>query len=225
MNQVNDTCVSRVPLFFGLTPEQQLDVAGYARPIRRKAGEIVQLPSARSQRLLVVHRGQVRIAQGSESGREKVLRVLGSGDFFGETGFLTGAPAEHLATAVTPIEICSFDHSDLQSLLNTYPAIGEQMLKSLALRLQETERSLTSVTTVDVAARLAAYLLELPATRRGDVTTVRLPVPKKTLASLLGTSPETLSRRLTALADDGVISVTGREIELLDIDALIERAS
>lgn len=221
---MNDTCVAKVPLFFRLDPAQQADVAGYARPIRRRAGEVVQLPSTDSQRLLVVHRGMVRISQGSESGREQVLRILGTGDFFGEVGFLTGAPAEHEAVAITDVEICSFDHDDVSALLRQYPAIGQEMLTSLAMRLQETERSLTSVTTEDVAARLVSYLLELPAGRKAGQPVVRLPVAKKTLAGMLGTSPETLSRRLGSLARTGAIRVDGAEITLLDVPALLERS-
>ena len=47
-----------------------------------------------------------------------------------------------------------------------------------------------------------------------------LNISKTQLASLLGTIPETLSRILRKMADQGLIDVAGRKIKLLDIDGL-----
>ncbi len=52
---------------------------------------------------------------------------------------------------------------------------------------------------------------------------VVLDIPKGQLASLLGTSPETLSRIFQKMSEEGLIQVEGKRIQLLDIDALAER--
>lgn len=219
-----ETCVSRVPLFSELSPDEQWEVAAFARPIRKAAGEAVQIPGTSSPRLLVVHTGKVKVSRVLASGKEQVLRTLGPGDFHGETAFITGDDVEDMATAMSKVEICSFHHEDLAELIRDYPAIGQRMLSTVAHRLQEAERSLTSVTGVDVEARLANYLLDAPARRvNGDVV-VKLPVAKKTLASLLGTSPETLSRRLGSLSEAGILRVQGPSITILDPLALEDRA-
>ena len=55
---------------------------------------------------------------------------------------------------------------------------------------------------------------------------VRLPMAKKDVASYLGTTPETLSRRLADLVADGVVELSGRrEVVILDADRLVERAT
>jgi len=72
-------------------------------------------------------------------------------------------------------------------------------------------------------ARLAAYLL----LASEDVThadEIELDVTKGQLATLLGTTPETLSRTLKKMSETGVIAVQGRTIHLLDKPAL-ERMS
>lgn len=221
---VPDTCVSRVPLFSQLTPQEQWEVSSFARPIRRAAGEAVQIPGTSSPRLLVVHTGRVQVSRVLPSGKEQVLRTLGPGDFHGEISFITGDPVEDMATAMSRVEVCSFDHQDLTELIREYPAIGQGMLSTVAHRLQEAERSLTSVAGADVESRLAAYLLDAPARRIDGETVVRLPVPKKTLASLLGTSPETLSRRFSSLSDAGILRVQGPHITIVDSLALEDRA-
>ena len=54
---------------------------------------------------------------------------------------------------------------------------------------------------------------------------VELPMAKKDVASYLGTTPETFSRRLRDLVDDGVVELAGRrEVRILDAEALERRA-
>jgi CRP/FNR family transcriptional regulator, anaerobic regulatory protein len=71
-----------------------------------------------------------------------------------------------------------------------------------------------------VGARVAAYLLELPATIEDGRATVVLPIAKKDVAALLDTSPETLSRRLASFERKGLVRVRGAEVEIIDPDGL-----
>lgn len=81
---VSDLCVARVPLFQGLTYDQQVEVAGFAHSIR--LGPVEQVYSAGSDmsQLIVVHTGAIKIARTSIDGYEQIIRVLGPGDFIGE---------------------------------------------------------------------------------------------------------------------------------------------
>lgn len=218
------SCVAIVPLFAGLTPEEQDEVAAYARPIRRKRGEQIHRAGEAVSHLLVVHRGRVKISHIAPSGHEQLIRVLEPGDFAGEASFVTGARPDSFATALSDVELCSFDHRDLKALVTQYPDIAVRMLYAVTTRLEDTERMLADVTSSDVEARLATYLLDLPASHANGRLTVRLPLAKKDIASLLGTTPETLSRKLALFVDDGVITVDGRDVVLTDIEALEERA-
>lgn len=218
-----DTCVALVPVFAGLTHSEQLEVARYARPVRLGRGEFLVRPGERSSKLLVVHRGRVKISHVSAAGQEHLLRVLSPGDFIGETGFLTGAPPEYTATALAPVEMCVFDHADLSGLVGTYPSIALRMLEAVTRRLDATERMLGQ-SSLEVETRLAAYLLDLPARWNDGVGTVELPLAKRDVAATLGTTPETLSRRLATLAEEGVLQLDGRRLHILDMDALAERA-
>ena len=93
------------------------------------------------------------------------------------------------------------------------------MLRSLSQRLQGAERRLTQ-TLGEVPARLAAFLIDLPTVPTGGGVGVRLPWPKKDVASYLGTTPESLSRALDHLQRDGTIRVDGAAIEIVGPDAL-----
>lgn len=71
--------------------------------------------------------------------------------------------------------------------------------------------------------RLANWLLR-NYSKHGDDLVVTLEFEKKTLASLLGTTPENLSRALAQLGAAGVVT-SGRTIRITDKDALVAFAS
>src|SRR5690625_408513 len=137
-----DTCVAIVPLFSGLSPEEQLEVARFARPIRRKRGEQIYRAGESAGTLLVVHTGRVKLSHIAPSGQEQLLRVVEPGEFAGESAYVTGDRPNHTATALTDVELCSFQHSDLGSLVRAFPDIAMRMLHAVTTRLSDTERLL-----------------------------------------------------------------------------------
>lgn len=219
----DDLCVTRVPLFQGLTREQQLEVAGVARPTRLAKGEQAYAAGSEVSQLMVVHTGRVKVSRVGPDGHEQIVRVLGPGDFVGESAFLTGARPDHFATALESGSMCVFRHADLGRLVRQHPSIGLRMLQGVSRRLEETEARLASVISGDVSSRLAEYLLSLEGEHGGDGLRVRLPLAKKDIASLLDTTPESLSRQLRRLEESGVISSqAGRSLVIRDVDALMD---
>jgi CRP/FNR family transcriptional regulator, anaerobic regulatory protein len=218
---VADTCVSRVPLFAGLSAPEQQQVAGLARPTHLVAGETAYGPGDAAAQLVVVHTGRLKIVRLSPDGSEQIVRILGPGEFTGEAALFTGERPDHFATALDDCRLCVFRHDDLEALVRTHPGIGLRMLATVSARLAATEYRLNALTARDVDTRVADYLLGLPTTRHDDVAVVTLPLAKKDVASLLDTSPESLSRALARLAARGLIAVgTGRAISITEPEGL-----
>ena len=217
-----DLCVTRVPLFYGLTRAQQVEVARFARPVTLNSAEQVYTAGADVSQLIVVHTGQVKISRSNADGSEQVIRILGPGDFIGESAFLTGARPDHQAEALVDTELCVFRHADLSRLLAKHPNIAMRMLEEVSNRLEATEKRLASVISGSVSSRFADYLLSLPARPRPDgAIEVSLQLSKKDIASLMSTTPESLSRQLRRLTDAGVIAQRSRgRIVIMDVAAL-----
>lgn len=221
-SEASELCVSLVPLFQGLSVSEQLEVARVARPSQFDRGQQLYLAGSDVSQLMVMHTGRVKVSRTSPDGYEQIIRILGPGDFIGESAFLTGTTPDHAATAIENTELCVFRHEDLGKLVEQHASIGIRMLQSLSRRLGEAETRLAAVITGDVSSRLADYLLTLPSRRHGGAhPVVVLPLPKKDIASLLDTTPESLSRQLRALSDAKVIDQgAGGSVTILDIDAL-----
>ena len=170
---------------------------------------------------MVVHTGRLRISRLSADGAQQLIRVLGPGDFTGETAVLSGRGPDDHAIALGDSRLCVFHHSDLAALIREHPEIGLRMLTAVAERLSETEDRLSALTTRGVESRLAYYLYGLPRARGEHVASVTLPLAKKDVASLLDTTPESLSRALRSLAHKRAISLgAGRSVSITDPDLL-----
>ena len=159
---------------------------------------------------MVVHAGRLKVTRLSPDGAEQIVRVLGPGEFTGEAAVFTGDRPGHRVVALEDATLCTFRHDDLQRLIREHPEIGLRMLATVSERLSDTEDRLNALTSRDVETRLAGYLLALPVTWRDGVATVTLPLAKKDVASLLDTSPESLSRALAGLAGRGLIALGAR---------------
>jgi CRP/FNR family transcriptional regulator, anaerobic regulatory protein len=215
-------CVSSVPLFSGLEEEDRHRIAErvITRPYRR--GEVVY-SIGDSPGLQIVHSGRVKQSRVLENGNEQLLRVLSPGDFTGEHALLGDEPVTSMAVAATDAQVCSLARSDMDRFLADYPRVAMTMLRSVARRLEATEHQVAEITGRSVESRLGEYLVAAAAEAGvAPGAGYRLPMPKKDLASYLGTTPETLSRRLHALADQGLIALgRGNRVTVLDEPGLL----
>ena len=216
-------CVRRVPIFAGLTPEQQDLVASRARPMRLERGDVLHVAGARVGSMFVVHTGQIKLSRTMPNGRNRLLRVAQPGETVGEHAFLSGDTTAEEATALGDTQLCVFVHEDFAELVDDYPDIAMRMLRTLGDRLTRAETDLT-LGTLSVDIRLADFLLQLPL-RQGTTAQVTLPLDKKDIASLLGTTPESLSRALARLTADGLIRVDNDAVTLVDPQALEDRVA
>lgn len=213
------SCVSLVPIFNHLEKEQMDEISATAHTRRFKKGELIYQPLDESDSLYIVHKGFVRIYRLTESGKEQLVRFLGPGDFTGEMALFRSSLHDSFAEATRDTAVCVITKDDLQPLLATYPAISLKILAEFSNRLEQSERQTTLVATEKVENRLAMFLVELLEEGSNIAT---LPMTKKDLASFLGTTPETISRKLGSLEDRGLIKqISNKEIAIMDADELL----
>jgi len=210
--------VSRIGLFKGLGPRELAALAGIAEGRTYARGQDIFFTGEPGQGFFSVSSGKVRIYQTSLSGKEHILHVFGPGEVFAEVAVFAGGAYPANAQAMEDGDFLFFPRERFRTLLADDPDLALNMLGLLSLRLRQFVNKLEDLSLREVPARLAAHLLLLQAESRKRV--LALGLPKGQLAAYLGTIPETLSRVLRRLADDGVIAVTGRCVEILDASRL-----
>ncbi|AGA68997.1 cAMP-binding protein [Desulfitobacterium dichloroeliminans LMG P-21439] len=215
------SCVSLVPIFNHLEDEQMAEITEAVHSASYKKGEIVYRAGDQSDSLYIVRTGRIRIYRLSESGKEQLVRFLGPGDFTGELALFSESIHESYAEAVENTEVCLITRTNLQQFLMNYPSISLKMLAEFSSRLEKSEKQTTRVSTEKVETRLALFLAECIHKEDSSMEFV-LPMSKRDLASFLGTTPETISRKLTEFEDAGYIrQKPHRKIEVLDLDKLL----
>ena len=215
------SCIGAVPIFNHLEEEQMQEIMKVMKSNSYKKGETVYHEGDTSKVLYVVSKGRIKIYRLSETGKEQLLRILNPGDFTGELALFRESIHEAYAQAMSDTEVCMISKDDLGEFLIKYPTISLKILAEFSNRLETSEKQITRVVTEKVEARLALFLAELLDEGEGPLE-VELPMSRKDLASYLGTTPETISRKLADFEDEGYIrQITNRQIEILDLDALL----
>lgn len=199
-------CVSLVPIFNHLDDESMSQIAKKANHKDLKRGEYLYQAMDEDDSIYIVHRGQVRIFHLSENGKEQLIRILNPGDFTGEwTIFSSDEYHEHFAEATKNSSICAIQRDDLHELMNDHPAIAMKILEAMSERLHQSEKQTASVAIEQVTNRIIYYLEDLAGIDADDEVTVELPMTRKDIASYLGTTPETLSRKFKELEEKELI--------------------
>lgn len=214
------TCISIVPIFNHLTKEEMREIVKTTVSVSYPRGNTIYRAGEPSKGLYIVHKGRVKIYRLSESGKEQLIRILEPGDFTGELSLFSASTHDAYAEAMLATEICMMNRHDFQQFLMKYPQISLQVLTEFSTRLANIEKQAANIAMESVDTRIAMYLADLVEKANRDKIT--LPMSRKNIASYLGTSPETMSRKLTEFEDAGWIHQTSqRNINILDLDALL----
>ena len=208
----------KVPLFGSLAPPDLERVAGISRERSYPRNSVILFEDDPGDALYVVADGQVKVVLIGEDGREVILSVMGPGEFFGEMALIDDEPRSAHVIAMEDSGLLVIRREDFQDLLKQTPGIGLVLLRELSRRLRRVDEKVGSLVLLDVNGRVAQLLLELADEAGSDRITRRL--THHTIAQMIGSSRETVSRTMRELVDKGSITVSRREIQIRDRAAL-----
>ena len=224
---MDDSIISRIPLFEGMSPEDQEELRAMMSQTTLRRGETLFNEGDPGDRFYVLLSGKIKLGHASADGRENLLAVLGPGELVGELTLFDPGPRSTTATAVAPTDLLTLEHAQLMTFIETHPQLAKDMLRALAQRLRRTNTALADLVFSDVPGRVAKALLDL-ADRFGSTTEDGVPVPhdltQEELAQLVGASRETVNKSLAEFVSRGWIRLEGRAVTLLDVDRLRRRA-
>jgi CRP/FNR family transcriptional regulator len=167
--------------------------------------------------VFLVKAGKVRISRLTADGKEVTVAILGAGDLFGEEILFKDAPRTTIATCLEETLLCTAKADDLFALLANNPALALNVAKVLSGRLDEASAVLEDVAYARIPDRLMHLFLRLGA-EHGVATAsglrVDLRLTHADIASLIGSTRETVSLELTNLVKAGRLIQNGRQYVL-----------
>jgi CRP-like cAMP-binding protein len=198
----------------------------HVRHFRR--GELLWREGDTSGMLVSLRSGRVKIYRLLPNAREVTLFLFGPGDLFGFLPFLDGKGYPAYAQAMEDVEADVMARTALLQAIRAEPELAIALVALLGGRLRASFDLIRSLSTPGASARVAEALLALispEASLTGNPVAVRLPVSAHEFAGALGLVPETFSRALTGLVQDGVLERAGSgRYRVLDVDALRKAA-
>lgn len=167
----------------------------------------------------LIKQGRVRIARRTSEGKEVTISILGQGDIFGEEVVFTQVRRTAVATALEDTLICMARANDLFGLFLRHPLLALNVAKYLREQLDDALCVTEDVAYLKVSDRLT-HLLERLAAEHGrrveDGILLDVRLTRAEIASLIGSTRETVSVRIASLARAGRLRLQGRSIVLLD---------
>jgi CRP/FNR family cyclic AMP-dependent transcriptional regulator len=189
--------LASVELFGEMQDEELDDLTALAQIKKLNKDTTVFHAGDPADAVFVVASGRVKVVITSSDGKEFILTVLGAGQVFGEMALLESAPRSASVVTLSGVELLVISRSDFQRLLDSNPRISQRLMAILSRRLRRANTKMESLAYMDVAGRLARYLLDLArdhGQRLGNGWVVVRRPTHSDIAHSIGTSRETVSR-------------------------------
>lgn len=214
--------LSTVPLFRSLVPNE---VAAFSQLAREKSypkGSVILFEDDPGDSLFVVREGRVKVVLVAEDGREVILGILGSGEYFGELALIDDQPRSAHVVAMEDSTLLVLRREDFRRRVEQSPQVAWALLIDLSRRLRRADDKIGSLVLLDVPGRIARVILDAAAEGGSDV--IERPLTHQTIAHVIGASRETVSRAMREFVESGWISTDRRRIRVTDKSALEKRS-
>jgi CRP-like cAMP-binding protein len=211
-----------VPLFSHLDGPELARLAGVVRERHYPKNSMVLFADDPGDTLFIVLSGQVKVVLVGEDGREVILSILKDGDFFGEMALIDDRPRSANVIATAACDMLVLRRVDFQRCLEASPRIALGLLRELSRRLRFADDKIGGLVLLDVNGRVARLLLQLADEHDGGE--IPRTASHHTLAQMVGSSRETVSRTLRELQEQGLTTVRRDRIALVNRPGLEQLA-
>jgi CRP/FNR family transcriptional regulator len=213
------TLLRSLPLFQGMSDDTLRQVAGESHRRRFDVGETLFYQGDPGCTCHLITKGRVRVYVMDEEGRELSVSILGWGEIVGEMALFEELPRSASVEALEETYTLELHRDVLISCLQRSPALALSMLRDLSARLRHATVEATELASLTVPERLVRRLEQLSAwsgQRVPDGTRISIPLTQQELATLVGTSRESVNRALVRLRKEGKVRTDEGWLVLLD---------
>jgi len=212
--------VRRIYLFSGMGDQDFLDVMTQASSVTLAPGQLLFNQGDSANAFYWVAEGVIRLFRASPQGDEKVIELAGANRLFAEATLFMGGRYPVNAVAQSPSRLVAFDSRAFKDWLSRDTERCFRMMAGMSARLHKLVNEIDRLTLMKGADRLLQYLLDHSDPDDTGRQRVEWEAPKQVIASRIGVKPETLSRLLHKLTDQGCIELQGQVLYIRDAERL-----
>ena len=205
-------------------PEEQVEaLRSHSTHGEYEAGATIFTPESHPHSVYLLEQGIVRIYRLSKDGAETTFGYVAPGEVFGELPAFGDFPRESFAGTVKHSHVWKIPVGVFQTLMESKPGVAIEITRQIGQRLKRIESRVENLVFRDVRARVAHILLELaqdfgkPANGGREL---EVEFTQAELATLVGSTRQTVNESLRSLEESGLIAREGRRMVIVKPDEL-----
>ena len=213
-----------VNLYKILCPHKVKTMGAKHEFVTYKREQFIYMPDDSANHIYMIVRGRVKIGHYLESGEEVLSAILSTGEIFGELAMAGEEKRKDFAQAMEETTICPLTTEELKELMYENKELSFKILKLIGLRIMKLERKLELLVFKDARTRVIEFLKDAAAwkgVKVGFETMIQTKLTHKDIASLTGTSRQTVTTILNDLKEKNLINFNRKQILIRDMDKLV----
>jgi CRP-like cAMP-binding protein len=199
-------------------PDRDLAAVAAASRMRRlRRGQVVFTAGDRSDTLILVISGRVKVVVRSADGGELTLTVIQPGGMFGELGIADGGPRSADAETLEECRLLLVPSELIQDIAARVPSVAQALMGTIAGSLRRLTDAASDLVFLDLPRRVAKVLLSQP---RDDGGVIVQKMSQEELAHQVGGTRQSVNAALRGFERRGWIDVDGRAVTVTQAAAL-----
>lgn len=205
-------------------PQKILELEQQIEHIIYQKGSSIYFIGEPAGYVYVVKNGRVKIGTYAEDGKEIVKTILTSGEVFGELALTGEAQRRDFAVALdTDTVVCPMTIDDMRARMADNQELSLSIFKMVGDRMRKLERRIELLISKDARTRVVEFLRDM-AEEKGKKVGLETMIPShlkhQDIASLTGTSRQTVTTILNELKEKNIINFDRRKILVRDMERL-----
>ncbi len=184
-----------------------------------KKGESIYEEGLHSNKVYLILKGIVKTHKMDENGKELITALYEPDDFLGFTSFEDNIPYQESATAVEDVELAAIMKNDLKDILGKSKDVTLELVNVLTENLSDIKKQLLQMAYSSVRKKTAQTILQFVKVMHKKPEE-GIKISRYDLANVAGIATESLIRTLSGFKKEGIIDIEGRNIKILDLQAL-----
>tara|TARA_Y100001934_G_C12266667_1_gene732761 strand:- start:360 stop:1064 length:705 start_codon:yes stop_codon:yes gene_type:complete len=217
MTDDNVVLLSKVSIFNGLSREALLELSRSLKPLNLRKDALVFGKDSQGDALYIIRSGQVKVVLQNADGKEMILTTFKTGDFFGEMSLLDGQPRSANVLTSQKTQLLTLSRNAFVSHMERFPSTSLRILEVMSQRLRRADEVIGNLVMLDVYGRVARILIDLSEKEgepQAEGILIKTRPTQQDMASMIGTTRETVSRVLSEFQKRGLLVTQGKSILL-----------
>ena len=200
-----------IPLFSRVGDDDLEDIASHLIERRFGKNSTVVEEGLPGDYMYVIREGRVKVTKASQDGREKIMKFVEVGGFFGDMALLSNQVRSASVKTLEPARLLALSRRDFIDLLRQSPDLALAVIEELTLRLRETSDQASSLSFQGVKQRTRGLFERIARSEPAHAGQRLTPaLTHQQIADMIGTSRETVTRAIKQLKQEGWLAQQGK---------------